>query len=99
MTRLCFAAASLCLCLIACDTPTIGFLPDRSVAMVEDGMRFRVHLKGDRAQAVRLSNVGIARQRQARAAALRVIETVSGCRVARIEGGSDSVLTKAQLSC
>ncbi len=83
--------------LAACNGPGPAFhgiAPDRAVI---GGAVFDIRVKGRRAQAIRLNSEWAPRLAAVAPRAIMAIETVSGCRVAHLDG--DQAVVTARLDC
>lgn len=87
----------LCLCLMACNTPSPEFRGLAAQRVTVDGSTFDVRVRGDLAEAIRINMQYAPRFGPIEGRAAQAMAMVSGCSVTRITG--DQALALGQLDC
>lgn len=83
--------------LAACNTPGLGFGGIDPVRITVQGSVFDVRIDGNRAEAIRTNTQWAPRLEAVAPQGVAAIETVSGCRVRKLDG--DAAQMTARLDC
>lgn len=83
--------------LAGCDSPSLRFTGIPAQRIDAGGMTFSVRIRDDTAEAMRISQAWLPRERDVFRNATIAIEQASGCAVDRVDG--DQAIVRAGLDC
>ncbi|MGV6811730.1 MAG: hypothetical protein ACWA47_05755 [Brevirhabdus sp.] len=83
----------------ACDVPSPEFLSATQSEVTIDGVRYSVHRKGARAEAIKITRASVLNVTFTMDMGVRAIEAATGCRVRNGSVQGDIVQLRATLDC